>query len=509
MSYLHGPELVTAAKKYVGRRAYSGMCQAFSILVSKTGTGTPDFDGDGDHDAVDWWKHAKKHGKVVEAKNIKHLSDVPAGTIAYWTGGSRGYGHAAPTIGDGKIVSTDAPKWGTIGIVTIDWIARNWGNGLTFVGYIVDDGYGHRMVDQDVNVSAFHERVDTYVVTTKAAPLNGREGPGTSFKVVSSLPKGGTFVSAGWRTVDGALWIQRASDKHWFAGEYLDLVKAAQHPDKATERIVLCNAAGYNKTEAPTTKATQAAGIAGKTGMESADARIGPIADKVTSYRPDVIAFTELSEPMLEQMDAAIGSEFVRALLPGKSKTSANGKGREVYLRADEFDIVDVRLGDVTHKLNGDSKPLLGVVYEPKGGGARRQMTVFQSENQDGIDKTSKLDADTIRKYQLREALVFAIDHANAFDVPYYNVTAAGDGNSYTWAREVAEAMNWKDAGHDAPTKQNAQYKTHNNWKAPLEGEHFDLTLVRHYVELVKWAQFLSSVLADHHITITDRKVLT
>ena len=147
MSYLHGAALVTAARKMKGQRRYSGMCQAFSILTSKTGSSTPDFDGDGDHDAVDWWKHAVTHGKVVHARDIKKLSDVPAGTLAYWTGGSRGYGHAAPTTPGGNVVSTDAPRWGTIGEVPISWIATHWGNGLKFVGYIVDDGYGHRMVD--------------------------------------------------------------------------------------------------------------------------------------------------------------------------------------------------------------------------------------------------------------------------------------------------------------------------------------------------------------------------
>jgi hypothetical protein len=147
MSYLHGSALVTAARKMKGKRAYSSMCQAFSILTSKTGTSTPDFDGDGDHDAVDWWKHAVKHGQVVLAKDIKKLSDVPAGTLAYWTGGSHGYGHAAPTTPGGNVVSTDAPVWGTIGEVPIDWIAKHWGNGLKFVGYIVNDGYGHQMVD--------------------------------------------------------------------------------------------------------------------------------------------------------------------------------------------------------------------------------------------------------------------------------------------------------------------------------------------------------------------------
>lgn len=146
MSYLHGHALAAAARARVGDRAFSSMCQAFCVRTAKINA-KGDFDGDRDADAVDGWKKARDRGRVVHASAIKSYKDIPAGTIAYWSGGSRGYGHAAITIGDGRIVSTDAPSWGRIGIVSIEWINLHWGNGLKFLGYIVNDGDGHQMVD--------------------------------------------------------------------------------------------------------------------------------------------------------------------------------------------------------------------------------------------------------------------------------------------------------------------------------------------------------------------------
>lgn len=147
MSYLHGQPLVDAALAQVGKARYSSMCQAFCVLTAGTGP-VGDYDGDRAADAQDGFKKARDKGRVVLAKDIGSLLDVPAGTFAYWEGGSHGYGHAAITIGGGKIVSTDAPTWGRIGIVPIGWIATHWRNGLVFRGYAVVEGNGHRMVDK-------------------------------------------------------------------------------------------------------------------------------------------------------------------------------------------------------------------------------------------------------------------------------------------------------------------------------------------------------------------------
>lgn len=146
MAYLHGSALVTKIKPDIGKNIYSSMCQAY--CVTRAGTGAVgDYDGDGAADAQDGWKKAKAKGKVVLAKDINNLKDVPAGTFCYWEGGSHGYGHVAISIGNGRIQSTDAPTWGRIGQVDISWISQHWGNGLKFVGYVVTDGNGHKMVD--------------------------------------------------------------------------------------------------------------------------------------------------------------------------------------------------------------------------------------------------------------------------------------------------------------------------------------------------------------------------
>lgn len=142
-----GQAAIARAKNYVGKKAFSNMCQAFVVTVYGTGA-VGDYDGDRDADAVDGWKKAKAKGRVVLAKNIKSYRDIPAGVALYWTGGSRGYGHAAISIGGGKMISTDVGKtWGYVGIADIDHIEKRWGNGLKFVGYVLAEGNGHTLTD--------------------------------------------------------------------------------------------------------------------------------------------------------------------------------------------------------------------------------------------------------------------------------------------------------------------------------------------------------------------------
>lgn len=197
MSFLRGTELARAAKARIGRREFSAMCQAFVLNVSKSGTGTPDFDRDGDHDAVDAWKRAAAHGKVVHARDIKDVSKIPTGTLAYWKGGSRGYGHAAITVRGGKIVSTDAPVWGVIGSVSVGWIAQNWG--LTFLGYLIEDAEGHVFVPP---------RVVKRRVLLKDSSLALRAGIGWHRKIVTRVDPGKNVIDTGLRrrSRGGRLW---------------------------------------------------------------------------------------------------------------------------------------------------------------------------------------------------------------------------------------------------------------------------------------------------------------
>jgi hypothetical protein len=86
-----------------------------------------DVDHDGDADAVDGYK-ATKH---------KHIDrNPPAGVPVFWSGGSHGYGHAAVSLGGGKIRSTDAGGRGKVATVDLGWVERNWG--LHYLGWTED-----------------------------------------------------------------------------------------------------------------------------------------------------------------------------------------------------------------------------------------------------------------------------------------------------------------------------------------------------------------------------------
>lgn len=91
-----------------------------------------DRDGDGDADAVDGWRAAKH----------RHPGDrtPPGGVPVFWSGGSKGHGHAALTTFDGRVRSIDTGPsgFGTVGTVDLGWFERHWG--LTYLGWSEDLG---------------------------------------------------------------------------------------------------------------------------------------------------------------------------------------------------------------------------------------------------------------------------------------------------------------------------------------------------------------------------------
>ncbi|NUR07699.1 MAG: hypothetical protein HOQ45_11910 [Nocardioidaceae bacterium] len=98
---------------------------------TRTQFGSPavgDYDGDHDADAVDGWKATRR----------KHPGDrnPPRGVPVFWSGGSNGYGHAAVSLGGGKIRSTDAGGRGKVATVDLAWPERAWG--LTYLGWSDD-----------------------------------------------------------------------------------------------------------------------------------------------------------------------------------------------------------------------------------------------------------------------------------------------------------------------------------------------------------------------------------
>ncbi len=197
-----GRKGVNRAKAYVGKYAYSGMCQAFSVTMFGTG-GVGDWDGDGDADAVDGWKKAKARGKVRTADQIRDFSKIPYGVILYWSGGSRGYGHAAVSIGGGNMVTTDA-GWG--GLIGVRRIKGWWAGSHKFLGYAYQDGNGYVLrrihAFEKAKPSKPRPKFSTYVVT--ASLVNVRTGPSTKAPIVKRLKRGRRFRAY---AVPGSDWL--------------------------------------------------------------------------------------------------------------------------------------------------------------------------------------------------------------------------------------------------------------------------------------------------------------
>lgn len=79
-------------------------------------------------DAATAWKNT----------NDRHPGDrnPPRGSMVFWTGGSKGYGHVAPSVGGGKVRSTDSGGKGKPATVDLDWPVRNWG--MKYAGWAWD-----------------------------------------------------------------------------------------------------------------------------------------------------------------------------------------------------------------------------------------------------------------------------------------------------------------------------------------------------------------------------------
>jgi len=85
-------------------------------------------------DASTAWKHAT--GRRAGNAN------PPRGAAVYWTGGSRGYGHIAISLGNGKVRSTDAGGSGRVATISISQISREWH--LKYAGW-ADSINGYRI----------------------------------------------------------------------------------------------------------------------------------------------------------------------------------------------------------------------------------------------------------------------------------------------------------------------------------------------------------------------------
>jgi len=104
------------------RKSPSGMCQQFTRMAFNVGSGFST--------AADAWRGAKKRHPVNDPMK------VPPGVPVYFLGGSQGYGHAAVSLGNGLVRSTDWPSRYQVGTARITDIQKSWGQ--QFVGWTED-----------------------------------------------------------------------------------------------------------------------------------------------------------------------------------------------------------------------------------------------------------------------------------------------------------------------------------------------------------------------------------
>jgi hypothetical protein len=76
------------------------------------------------------WLNARYKHRTSDPNNI------PPAVPIYWSGGSKGFGHVAFSVGGGLCRSTDWPSRGRVGIARVSDIHRLWGH--TLVGWTED-----------------------------------------------------------------------------------------------------------------------------------------------------------------------------------------------------------------------------------------------------------------------------------------------------------------------------------------------------------------------------------
>lgn len=195
----------------VGTDYPAGWCLKFCLVELFGLYGIGDYDGDGSADAEDYAKAAKAAGQLIA---VTDTADIPAGALVLWTGGSRDHGHAAYSLGDGEIVSTDLPTTGRIGRVPI---AKVW-PGLKLAGYVLVAPTGEHLVKPGKKPKVTSCRV------TARSGLRGRIGPSTRTRTVTVAPYGSLVDVVDTVTGAGLSWGVTAEGIH-YAQAYLAPVR--------------------------------------------------------------------------------------------------------------------------------------------------------------------------------------------------------------------------------------------------------------------------------------------
>ena len=485
-------DALARAKKLDGKKNQVGYCLLEVVEIFGL-TGPYSWGGNGKFWAYNFWLSAVKNGKVVKTNDPK---DIPAGAMVFHAprpgattvGGKAG--HVAVGAGGGKEYSTDRPKDGVRGKVTIKSVEKSWKKEL--VGYILVTGDGVTLTDRPLSVST--DKMDP------AAYFIGAHGPHVTWlgeRLVLHLTSLGIVppYTAGPNpdfTVTDRKAVQLFQEAQGWIGDAADgypgpktLKRLARTPAEAPlramsanmtasrahfmvkQRVVSMNCAGYDKVK----------------GAKTSQQRAPKIGARILTYEPTVICLQELEIHSLDEMDAALEPGGFRRVPSG-------GKGREIYL-GPRCTQVSAGLRFVPTELDGDDKPWAWAAYECEG--TRCLAVSFHNENQ----------GDSVQKQQLREVVTRALELADENQIPYANVFVTGDTNLPS-AEDDVEEWNWISAGKHAPKKTNYGLKTATKWGAKREGKPIDVDVFRTNATIDKYFQLVNNKLSDHYLHYVD-----
>ena len=142
------------------------------------------------------WETAKHRHATTNAATI------PAGVPVFWRTRTVNW-HIAISIGGGYCYSSDIGGKGKIGRIGITDLSRRWG--ATLLGW-TEDLNGVRVYSPPAK-----PKTTQYKVATRLLPLNGRSGPGASYKKVASAKRGAVLTivatKSGWaKDTKGRWW---------------------------------------------------------------------------------------------------------------------------------------------------------------------------------------------------------------------------------------------------------------------------------------------------------------
>lgn len=427
--------------------------------------------GNGRTWAINYWLNAVARGKVVKTSDP---NSIPAGALAFMVDNAdkgkakpAGAGHVFIGAGSGYAYSTDRPKNGKWGKVTIGSIESAWAK--TLVGYIEVTGDGYTLTDKAPVLPAVTAKTEKWTVDVNPGTvLNGRAAP-VSGKVLYQRKPGYGITTVG-RDPSGKWAVTRYGT--WYAVAYLKARGAAPTP------ITIMS---WN-VKSPT--------LNGSWPVWS-KRRDGQVA-LIKAIAPTVLLGQEFGSPTnVKWYDAAlkaIGLTNVEAYMHD-AKGKLTGKWRVIYYDPKIFTRLKSGLYTIGPKLKDDVKYMAECILAD---GSRPYY--FASGHVENDDASGDTQVAQIEDCFRRRAEAAKTNHVAPEDC-----ILGFDTNSRNRVREWVEAnTDYRDAAGLAKSAQDVSIKSINGWKTPVRGDREDYIFVHKNRLVQSFDQRDAHTISDH-----------